>query len=551
MVRWCIWALVASCWLTAGHAAVLKATIDKNPAMQGEIMLLQVQYDAKVAGDSLDFSALSQDFRVDGPSVQQSMQIFNGQTSQSTVWSLYLVPKNTGKYTIPSFHIGPDASEPIVVEVIPSTAANTTSAAKVFMQASLEPTSLYVQQVGYYTVKVFLKGELQNGALSAPAVDGVQMTAVGSDVEGSEIVNGERFRTFTRRYSVVAQRSGDLTIPPTSFNGEMRDEDEGFSARYVPARAMSAQSEPISIAVKPIPDGQQRNWLVSSLVTLNEEWSGATDAVVQGEPMTRTITLTAVDLYDNQLPDLQLVSPRGVKQYPEKPQGHTVERKQRIVAQKQLSVAVIAEQDGDITLPEIKIPWWNSVTQQAEVAVIPAKTLHVQANPNQPATATAPTVANAPEQIASNTGWWLASWQITYSTILLLVLFLITAMYQASVWLTQRKISASAPVESDVRFNEKRFKMACQTDDHGTCQIMLLRWARQFINSDINDLAQLDTWVTDSPFKQQLTLLRFGHYQRDAQPWQGAALYDSWRAYSPNEPNATTNVLPSLYPPTA
>lgn len=546
MVRW-IYALLFACFMQSAGAAVLKASIDKNPAMQGEIILLQIQYDAKVAGDSLDFSALTQDFRVDGPSVQQSMQIFNGQSSQTTVWSLYLVPKSTGKFTIPAFHIGNDASQPITLEVIPATTNQSTSAAKVFVEAKLEPTDLYVQQVGYYSVKVYLKGELQNGALSAPTLDGAQLTAIGSDVEGSEIVNGERFRTFTRRYTVVPQRSGELTIPATSFNGEMRDEDEGFSARYVPARMMSAQSDPIKVPVKAIPDGQQQQWLVSSLVTLTEEWSGATDNLVQGEPITRTITLTAVDLYDNQLPDLQLASPNGVKQYPEKPKGHTVERKQRIVAQKQLSVAVIAETDGDILMPEIRIPWWNSVSNQAEVAVLPAKTLHVQLNPTQQAAVEAPTAAGlAPVTTAQ--GWWLETWQLTYSTILLFILLLASWFYIVSVRLSQQKDPVDATATSDVRFNENRFKLACQSNDAQTCNVMLLRWARQYIRSDIQDLAQLDAMLADGPFKQQLSLLRFSHYQREQQPWQGEALYIAWKQQPAIAPTPHQPALPGLYP---
>ncbi len=546
MVRW-MYALLFACCVQTASAAVLKASIDKNPAMQGEIILLQIQYDAKVAGDSLDFSALTQDFRVDGPSVQQSMQIFNGQSSQTTVWSLYLVPKATGKFTIPAFRIGNDQSQPIALEVIPATTNQGSSAAKVFVEARLEPTSLYVQQVGYYSVKVYLKGELQNGALSAPTVDGAQLTAIGSDVEGSEIVNGERFRTFTRRYTVVPQRSGDLVIPATSFNGEMRDEDEGFSARYVPARMMSAQSEPITLNVKPIPDGQPQPWLVSSLVTLTEEWSGDTDKLVQGEPITRTITLTAVDLYDNQLPDVPLTNPSGVKQYPEKPKGHTVERKQRIVAQKQLSVAVIAETDGEIQMPEIRIPWWNSVSNQAEVAVLPAKTLQVQLNPTQQAAVETP-IPSALTPTTAPQGWWLETWQISYSAVVLFVLLLASWFYLLSVRLSQHKEPQETVAAPDVRFNENRFKLACQTNDAQTCQVMLLRWARQYVRSDIQDLSQLDALLAEGAFKQQLSLLRFGHYQRIQQPWQGDALYTAWKHHPAITQQPTQAVLPSLYP---
>lgn len=546
MVRWLIAALVYGLSMTVATAGVLKATIDKNPAMQGEIIVLQVQYDAKVSGDSIDFSSLTQDFRVNGPSIQQSMQIFGGQSSQTTMWSLYLQPKATGKYTIPAFKIGNDSSAPIDLEVIPATTTGTNSGAKIFVEAQLEPRELYVQQVGYYSLKIYLKGELQTGSITAPTIDGATLAVIGSDIDGSEIVNGERFHTITRRYSVVPQRSGDLTIASATFNAEIRDEDEGFSSRYVPARAMSAQTEPIPLQVKPIASGLEKQWLVSSMVTLTEEWSGDTENVVQGEPLTRIVKLSAVDLYDHQLPDLKLDSPTGLKQYPEKPQGHTVERDRHLVAQKIFSVAVIAESDGELQLPEIQIPWWNSRTHQAELAVLPARTLKVAANPNQ---VKEPVVTNTPPTAAEQPhGWFVDSWQVTYSTVTALVLCLAALFYPLSQWLSSQP-ETEPTTESDVRFNERRFQMACQSHDLTTCQAMLLRWGRQFIHERIQDLAMLDSHLIESPLKQQLQLLRFQQYQREPKPWQGGDLYAAFKQY--RHPNSSINAasLPSLYPP--
>lgn len=547
MVRWLFTAIVYCLFVATSQAAVLKASIDKNPAMQGEIIVLQVQYDAKIAGDSIDFSGLTQDFRVNGPSIQQSMQIFGGQSTQSTVWSLYLQPKATGKFTIPAFTIGNDSSQPISLEVIPATTTGTNSGAKVFVEASLEPNELYVQQIGYYSLKIYFKGELQTGAITAPVIDGATLAVIGSDIDGSEIVNGERFHTITRRYSVVPQRSGTLTIASATFNAEIRDEDEGFSSRYVPARAMSAQTEPISINVKPIDPSLEKQWLVSSLVTLHEEWSADPQQVVQGEPLTRTITLSAVDLYDHQLPDLQLESPAGLKQYPEKPKGHTVERKQHLVAQKILSVAVIAETAGQIELPEIRVPWWNSATHQAEVAVIPGRTLQVAVNPNQVTTPMAdPTtkVAAAPPA----TGWFVESWQITYSTVTVFIVCLAALFYPLSQWLSATQDGQTTKDETDVRFNERRFQMACQQHDVDVCQAMLLRWARQTINENITDLAALDSLLPDGELKQQLTLLRFSHFQRDPQPWQGEALFAAFKQFKPETHRSQVQKLPPLYP---
>jgi hypothetical protein len=58
----------------------------------------------------------------------------------------------------------------------------------------------------YYEIKIYFKGELQRGNLSKPDLDGAEIEQVGKDIENSEIVNGERYQTITRRYSVVPQK---------------------------------------------------------------------------------------------------------------------------------------------------------------------------------------------------------------------------------------------------------------------------------------------------------------------------------------------------------
>jgi hypothetical protein len=88
--------------------------------MYGEAITLQLELDEKVDAGVLDFAVLENDFRVSGPSVSQSMQIINGQSSQSTTWQLSLFPRRTGTLTIPAFKVGALSSSAIAIEVQPA-----------------------------------------------------------------------------------------------------------------------------------------------------------------------------------------------------------------------------------------------------------------------------------------------------------------------------------------------------------------------------------------------------------------------------------------------
>ena len=532
-------------------ATQLKASVDKNPAMYGEAIMLQLQLDEKVDAGAIDFASLEADFRVTGPSVSQSMQIVNGQSSQSTSWQLSLYPRRTGTLTIPAFQIGALSSDPISLEVQPASQASG-KGAELFLQNTFSNESVHVQQMLYYEIKIYFKGELQRGNLSQPELAGADVEQVGKDIENSEIVNGERYQTITRRYSVIPQKSGSLTLNPPFFNGEMIDRDNSRYDYFARTKAVSAEGQPLTLQVKPIPDGQQQNWLASELVALSEEWTPTGDQLVQGEPVTRTITLTALDLADNQLPDLQLGSVAGAKIYPEQPQSRKAERKGRIVAQKVFSYAIIADKAGSLTLPEVRVRWWNTKTNQPDEAVLSAVTLQVAANPQQvqqaePAALTTTTGDRIQPEPVSN-------WHFSYSSWLLLSLWLLT-LAAWGLWAIAASRTASIDNSSlprttggsELRFNSRKLKQACQQNDATLAREQLLRWAQQLIDAKIESLADLVQQLPDGALKTQIQQLSYQGYQPAGVQWQGHALLEAW-AHFHHQPAANAEGLTPLYP---
>ena len=546
MVRMCCHLLfVMLCLMSQVQAATqLRASVDKNPVMYGEALTLQLVLDEKVDAGVLDFAVLENDFRVSGPSVSQSMQIINGQSSQSTTWQLSLFPRRTGTLTIPAFKVGALSSTAIAIDVLPASQSSG-QGAELFLENSFSHDKVHVQQMLYYEIKIYFKGELQRGNLSQPELDGAEIEQVGKDIENSEIVNGERYQTITRRYSVVPQKSGNLTLTAPFFNGEMIDRDNSRYDYFARTKAVSAEGKALSLQVSAIPDGQQHHWLPSELVALTDEWTPSSQQLVQGEPVTRTITLTALDLADHQLPDLQLGAVNGAKIYPEQPQSRKAERNGRIVAQKVFSYAIIADQSGELVMPEVRVQWWNTKTNQPDVAVLPAVTLQVSANPQQAEVA----ATAVPQELAAvQSAEPPSDWHFSYSSWLLLGLWLATAaMWALQHWYQQPATRPTAASPSELRFNSRKFKTACQQNDVAQAREQLLRWAQQLIDPKIESLSDILTHLPDGALKSQVQQLSYQGYQPSGYRWQGQALLEAW-AHFQHQPPAKPDELAPLYP---
>ncbi|NRQ41984.1 protein BatD [Rheinheimera sp. YQF-2] len=530
----------------------LTATVDKNPALRGESITLEVQADTRAAADAFNFRVLEQDFTVMVPSVSQSTRIINGNASQSTSWKVVLLPKRSGDFTIPAFSLQGLSTKPIQLQVLDATQAAAGAGAssksrELFLQSRIDQPQLYVQQLSYYQVTIYFDGELQRGSLSEPQLDGADIQQVGQDSEGTELVNGIRYRTITRRYAITPQRSGNFTIAPPTFSGEMIDRDNARYNYFARTKTVVQQAEAIDITVSPVPEDFPGNWLVAGLVTLNEEWSPDITTLKQGEPVTRTITLSAVDVAENQLPELTQGFPEGLRLYQEQPQAKSAERNGRLVAQKIFTTAVIANKSGELELPEVQLPWWNSQTNQLAMATLPARTLTVEAAANQPVNEI--TVQPLPDVNLTPAEPDNSNWRWNHISSILLALWLVTLL--SAWWLWQRRPASQPAVTtaSRVTFNSTKLKQVCQRNDAAQAKAELLRFAHQQLDQRCSSLSEIAALPGFAGLKPELEQLNAALYANSDSSWQGADFWQKWLQHQPSAANSKqASTLSPLYP---
>nr|WP_275661451.1 BatD family protein [Shewanella sp. Isolate7] len=464
--------------LSAPASALTKVetSVDRNPAIQGEYLVLSIKADDDVDNASLDTSGLLKDFIVGRTSVSRSTQIMNFDASKETRWQILLAPKKTGTVIIPAMTIDNVSSAPIELKVA-APGSQPEQMKNLFIRSSVSTETAYVGQLITYKVKLYLGVELQRGVLSAPNVEGAQLKQLGDDIDGTEIIDGRRYRVIERTYSLIADKPGTLSLAGASFSGDVLVESSrrGGMFSFNESRPMQAKAAPSDIEVLPIPATYQGDWLVSDLVVLKEDWKK--DAQYQvGVPITRNISLLASNADDTSLPGITLDLPESFKVYPEKPQRKTYVREKQVVAQLNQTTAIVPTQPGSYTLPAIRIPWWNSRSQKQEFATLPARTISVA-----PASASqqSPLVVTPDAQAATTNYWpgisalfallWLA-------TMLLWYRHYQGYRYRAVPSNANRNAANPAPMDSDAL---RQFETACRQGKTGEALVALQRHISQ------------------------------------------------------------------------
>ncbi|QPG04811.1 protein BatD [Salinimonas marina] len=384
----------------ASHASVtnVRAQIDKNPVMVDEAIRLSVIAAGDPSRDAFDSSALLNDFVVGRTAISNRTSIINGTRSKTTTWTTTLFPRQEGRFTIPAFTIEGHQTQPIEVEVIPvSQSDNDKPARDFYVTTSVDTNEVYLNQQIRYTVKLFLATDIERGSLQAPKLAQAQISQLGDDRRTTEIVNGRRYQVIERNFAVVPQRSGEFTIQGPVFTGEVlapnTNQRFGFFNR---TQTINRLGPDITLTVKAQPDDIDFHWLPSEFVDIHEEWPQQQEFTV-GEPVTRTMTLTAMGVVEEQLPDFPTHYPPGFKVYPDQSQTATVDKDNTLIAQRVASVAIIPTKAGKYVLPEITIPWFNVLTQETEYATLKARSIEVV-----PDTASAP-APTSPAAAASST----------------------------------------------------------------------------------------------------------------------------------------------------
>jgi len=523
--------LVTSLTLSNSVFALSKVTasVDTNPAMSNESIVLTVTANDSVERDALDTSPLLTDFIIARTSVSSQTNMVNFKTTRTTRWQIVLIPRQkprkTDKLTIPALSIDGYHSQAITVKIIEQGSTASKKQQDIFITTELSANDIYVQQLVTLTVKLHIGVQLQRASLTEPTLDGANIIQIGEDQESDNIINGKRYRIIERTYAITPEQSGELTLVSPMFSGEMMVQSRRRSGflNFGETKPVNILGKKLSLTVRPIPESYASNsrWLPSELLTLHQEWQSVSSQgdIFQGksefkvgEPITRTITLTAASLTKAQLPKIIMTVPLGLKVYPDQAQLHSNLSKERLVSQKKQNFAIVASQAGDYILPKITIDWWNTVTNKHQQAVLPEQTITILPNPvpnieNQQPSSSSPTKAQTntlknnmlktdalASQVFKNDGQLMMNTQNNNLQWLFLALWILTLLaWLSHVTYLKRSTKNKVAVNQKNTVNNSYIALitACKQNNAEQVLSLLVPWGNSLLSQGSEELSTL------------------------------------------------------------
>jgi len=526
--------LLFSLILSSSSWAKLTATADRTVLDSNESLQLTLRYDGQVLTGEPNFDALYRDFKILSNNRQQQYNMINGRTESFTDWKLTLTPKRLGRLLIPSIKFKQDISNAIEITVRKASPSNATGQ-PVYTETVVDKSAVYIQEQLLLTHRLYTSIQLTDLSVEELDIPGAIVVKTSQNQYRKRIGNRD-YIVVEMAYALFPQSSGKLDIPAISISAYQvgNNSQNSFFRSRGNQLIRNTQAKTIDVMATPAHIAADQ-WMPSSQLQLNQQWSSDLDQLVVGEPITRTITISAKGLTGAQIQPLSLESSSDYKVYPDQAQLDEQVGADGVSGIRRESFALVPNRQGEIVLPEISVRWWDTVNQRMQTAIVDAMRLDIGAAPRDSATAIDSTLApiemaeidglaaenrDQPSMLGSAGSSKLIQLSLALNALLLALI--------AALLLKRRKTATPVAANNNqansprlvLKQHIKAIEIAASNNDLIAVRSAILAWGRcAFPEAKIktlDEIAQLCSQSTDSPLWQQFRLLDQNLYNRES-----------------------------------
>jgi len=488
--------LIAACMVwtasfSAQAATTLTASVDRTTIKIDEHVVFTLslidsgtRLRAEGLSPNVDLGVLSPDFDTSIPRADNRFKLSREGGHAISSITVELFPKHTGRFTLPSFQVDGQRSQPITINVRASPVMATP---EVFVRSGVNKTTAWAREQIVVYLELLHRVNLDTASLGGDIQTSpvrIELLAYRklTQTERKEQIAGMTYNVQRMAWALFPTQGGELTVRlPDIWAITDKGAEKG--------RRLRLPGKQHSIQIKALPAGVPSDILVGK--------PELSQSPLTALPDTNSLTSWNISLrapvMDHTLPASLpgLIAPAGIKLYLDNAQRQVEEHADGIVSITNYTVSVTPLAAGEFRMPTIRIPYFDPQRGIADVAESSGQTLIVKTGP-QPAAVT-PTTSASP-QIKSASADSGISWTWKITTIIFAALWLTTL----TLWLRARAL-ASSRTPQEKTLENKTTPAQPETLTLRPLQTMLLEaFQSQSLEQGLND------WEANHGIDQEL-----------------------------------------------
>ncbi len=360
------------------HAAIV-TSLEPRLVEEMDTVRLTLRATGRTNVETLDLSPLEADFEVLANNTQSQYRSVNGRVEAWVQYQISLRPRRTGELVVPSIAIGDERSEAVqlIVRAMDPRVKQTIER-MVFFESELSTNPVYVQAETVLKRRLYYSNSVQiySDLPGLPEIPNAVVIPLGSTESYSTVLNGQRYGVLEQQFAIFPEQSGIVVIPEISITSSVRLHSDGRVRRW----GIRISTDEERLKVLPIPAEYPRNqtWLPAMDVRIDETWSPGQTSFTLGEPVHRSVSVTAIGNTGSAIPPLGIeFSEEHFKWYPQAPNLDDDKKGQHIIGNRIEDYSLIPIKPGPVPLAEVAVTWWDTTTRQVRVAKLPRRMLAI------------------------------------------------------------------------------------------------------------------------------------------------------------------------------
>jgi len=360
-------------------AVSLTATVDKTKATLEDTILLTLSVEgARSSKEPILPQELKQNFKIQSRGSSSRVQIVNGKITSSIDYNYILYPRKTGTFTVGPASIlvkgTKYASKPFIIQVFP-TRKGIDSSQDIFITSEVDKRNPYVNEQVLYTFRFYRAVKAVNPRLlDGINFEGFFIEKLGKEKEFTVTRGGRKYLVTELKQAIFPTEAGRIEIPPTRLQvdvmyrskrrGFLNDpffDDSFFGLNETKTKVLIAPA--VTMNVRSIPVKGKPSHFSNLIGDFAISSSLEKKNLEVGDSVTLTITLSGYgNIWDAVEPGLDALD--DLKVYSDKPTLEKSTHDGRIRGVMTLKKALVPLKEGKITIPPLKMAFFNPHLQE-------------------------------------------------------------------------------------------------------------------------------------------------------------------------------------------